>query len=141
MKEAGFLLFCTASIAGCEAPSSDAGSAVAGLKAADRNCALPTTHFAASLQPLVGTRLGYPIDRVEVDENGRLRWNNALVEPMQLKQYLPAHEAARSPIFLLVRSHPDAPCSLVRETLSAAVEVGGCNPQACAFEWRVPMVP
>lgn len=105
------------------------------MKAADPACALPLGPFAHSLRPLLGSQLGVPYNRVHIDRAGRTLWNGVVVEPRLLSQYIATAAASGPPPILAISPVRDAPCAVVRETLSVAVARGRCSPERCAFEW------
>ena len=142
VKAAGVPFICAALIGACDRsspesspdpdPPSPAGGAV---KAADAACRLPLGHFTPSLRNLVGSALDYPYNRVVIDQDGRILWNSVPAEPQLLREYIGTAAAADPPIFLLVNPNKEAHCAVVQETLAAAVRIGRCSPQRCAFEW------
>jgi hypothetical protein len=135
-KAAGILLLCAALIGSCDRPSPSAPTASAGqLKAADAACEPPLWNFATSRRHLTGSFLDYPTNLVLIERTGLHRWNGEAVGRLLLGEYISQQAAIEPPVILVIQPARDAPCAAVLETISAALRLGRCSPQRCAFEW------
>lgn len=145
--EAAFvLLFCMALTGACdrspERPVPAPAIPSAGpIKAADPACALPLGRFASHRTQLTGSFLDYPTNLVLIDRVGGLRWNGVPVGPQRLGEYVEHQARIEPPPILVIQPVRDAPCAVVRKTLSTALGLGRCTPQSCAFEWPGAMAP
>ncbi|HEX8532698.1 MAG TPA: hypothetical protein VF662_00860 [Allosphingosinicella sp.] len=140
-RAAGILLLCGALTGSCDSSPRKAApaavpeiAAAAAARAGDPSCRLPLGHFAPSLRQLTGSILSPPTNLVVIDAEGRIRWNSSPVGAERLRDYL-GIAAAGERAFLRVYPDPAAPCASVRETLDAAIRIGRCSPERCAFEW------
>lgn len=104
------------------------------MDASDRRCRLP-------LQPWGSAASGHSSsdpfvkNRLTIDPNGMLYWNDAAVSFEIAKQYVELTSEFEPVPIVFVQPDRTAPCDAVRKVMTAAARTLRCHPEICRFGW------
>ena len=104
---------------------------IAAASAYASTCVAPLSNWGL-VQRVPDQAREHPLNVIDVETEGVLRWNGTAVTEAQVQSYLRVVTKMNSSNITVLKAHPEAPCVTVARVRQLMNDVLGCDSNSCA---------